>query len=400
MKSAQGKLPPLMHTKTTGSTPFFLNLHVGDVGHTLIYGPTGGGKSVYLGMMAAQFLRYPKASICAFDKGRSMWALVEACGGEHYDIGADDSALSFSPLTEIDSESDCAWAEEWISTLYEVRTSKATTPRQLQEIHRAMRLLRETKTSQQRSLSDLLTILQQCGQGDDLKLTLTYYTHQGAFGELLDARSETLKPSHFQVFEIEELMAMGEKKAIPVLLYLFRRFERSLKGQPALLLLDEAWVMLGHPVFREKIRQWLKELRKKNCAVVMATQSLSDSVRSGIYDVLLESCPTKILLPNEEANKGGTAEFPGPRDFYAMMGLNETEIETIRTAAKKRDYYYVSPLGRRLFSLGLGPVALSFVAVSDKETISHLKNLKATHGPRWPMIWMQEKGVKHAQRVG
>ena len=68
-------------------------------------------------------------------------------------------------------------------------------------------------------------------------------------------------------------MAMGERNLIPALLYLFRRFERSLKGQPAYLLLDEAWVMLGHPVFRAKIREWLKVLRKANCAVVLATQA-------------------------------------------------------------------------------------------------------------------------------
>ena len=107
-------------------------------------------------------------------------------------------------------------------------------------------------------------------------------------------------------------MALGEKNLIPVLLYLFRHFERSLTGAPALLLLDEAWVMLGHPVFREKIREWLKVLRKANCAVVLATQSLSDAVRSGILDVLLESCPTKILLPNEEADKGGSGAVASP----------------------------------------------------------------------------------------
>ena len=98
-----------------------------------------------------------------------------------------------------------------------------------------------------------------------------------------------LTEAPFTVFEIEELMALGERTSIPVLLYLFRRFERSLKGQPAYLLLDEAWVMLGHPVFRAKIREWLKVLRKANCAVVLATQTLSDAARSGILDVLSNS---------------------------------------------------------------------------------------------------------------
>lgn len=387
-------LPSLMHTVTTGSTPFRMNLHVGDVGHTLITGPTGGGKSVFLNTTAVQFLRYPGATITAFDKGRSMWALVEACGGRHYDIGGDGSTLSFAPLSVLDTDQDIAWAEEWIASVYEARTDKTPTPRQAQEIHRAMTILR-AKQRHERSLSDFVLTLQQTAPDDDMKDALRLYTQSGQYGNLLDAREDHLQDAHFSVFEIEELMAMKERIAIPVLLYLFRRFERSLQGQPALLLLDEAWTMLGHPVFREKIRQWLKELRKKNCAVVMATQSLSDSIRSGIYDVLLESCPTKILLPNEEADKTGTAEHPGPRDFYAMMGLNDTEIEIIRTATKKREYYYISPEGRRLFDLGLGPVALSFVAVSDKEKLAHLKQLKAQYGSDWPYVWLKERGLRY-----
>ena len=191
-------------------------------------------------------------------------------------------------------------------------------------------------------------------------------------------------------------MAMGERNLIPVLLYLFRRFERSLKGQPAYLLLDEAWVMLGHPVFRAKIREWLKVLRKANCAVILATQSLSDAARSGILDVLIESCPTKIFLPNDEAATAGTPEHPGPRDLYAAMGLNETQVEIIRTATKKRHYYLVSPEGRRLFDLGLGPVALSFAGVSSKEQIAHLNHLARHHGERWPFAWLEEQGVDYA----
>src|SRR5262249_23949725 len=210
---------------------------------------------------------------------------------------------------------------------------------------------------------------------------------------LLDARSDEVRDNSFTVFEIEELMSLGERNLIPVLLYLFRHFERSLTGNPALLLLDEAWVMLGHPVFREKIREWLKVLRKANCAVVLATQSLSDAVRSGILDVLLESCPTKILLPNEEADKGGSGGVTGPLDLYRMIGLNETEIEILKSAVKKRHYYYTSPEGRRLFELGLGPLALAFTAVSSREDVALVLRLIDTHGEDWRQAWLRERGV-------
>jgi type IV secretion system protein VirB4 len=191
-------------------------------------------------------------------------------------------------------------------------------------------------------------------------------------------------------------MGLGERSLIPALLYLFRRFERSLDGSPALLLLDEAWIMLGHPVFREKIREWLKVLRKANCAVVLATQSLSDAARSGLLDVLQEACPTKIFLPNEEADKSGSGQVLGPRDIYALFGLNDAEIAIIQSGVKKRHYYTVSPDGRRQFELGLGPIALAFAGASSKEQIAEIKTLQARHGEAWPHVWLKTNGVDHA----
>lgn len=387
--------PPLLYGATSGATPFRLNLHVGDVGHTLVFGPTGAGKSTLLATIIAQFRRYPDASIFAFDKGNSLWALTHAVRGQHYEI-ASDQTLHFTPLSVLESDSDMAWAEEWVATCYQLQSGFAPNPTQREAIHKAMVLHRDASGPDHRSLTDFLSTL----QDEALRSALSYYTLDGSLGALLDSASDGLQTGSLVVLEIEELMAMGDKAAIPVLLYLFRRFEKSLKGQPALLVLDEAWVMLGHPVFREKIREWLKVLRKANCAVVLATQSLSDAVKSSIFDVLIESCPTKILLPNEEADKGGTDQHPGPRDLYTIMGLNEAQIDILKTAIKKRHYYYLSPEGRRLFELNLGPVALSFVAVSDKETLSHLRKLKDIYGVEWPMKWLNEKGVHYDSLVG
>lgn len=381
--------PPLLHGATSGATPFRINLHVGDVGHTLIFGPTGAGKSVLLCTIALQALRYPGVTISAFDKGRSMWATVRACGGHHYDIAGDAGGPSFCPLSVLETDADLAWAEDWIATCFELQSGRAPTPGERDAMHRAMLLLR---TANDRTLTHYVAQV----QDETVRSALRYYTLEGTLGRLLDAEEDGLAEAAFAVFEIEDLMAMGERNLIPVLLYLFRRFERSLKGQPAYLLLDEAWIMLGHSAFRAKIREWLKVLRKQNCAVVLATQSLSDAARSGILDVLIESCPTKVFLPNEEAGTSGTPEHPGPRDLYLAMGLNDTQVEIIRSATKKRHYYFVSPEGRRLFDLGLGPVALSFAGVSSKERISHLDRLAERDGNRWPFSWLEEQGVDYA----
>ena len=153
--------------------------------------------------------------------------------------------------------------------------------------------------------------------------------------------------------------------------------------------------MLGHPVFPAKIRKMAEGPAQSELCVVLATQSLSDAARSGVLDVLIEFCPTKIFLPNEEATTAGTAEHPGPRDLYEAMELNETQIEIIRSATKKRHYYLVSPEGRRLFDLGLGPIALSFAGVSSKEQIAHLRDLASRVGEQWPFAWLAELGVDY-----
>ncbi|WP_371349329.1 conjugal transfer protein TrbE [Ancylobacter sp. IITR112] len=377
--------PPLMLV-ASGSTPFRLNLHVDDVGHTLIFGPTGSGKSTLLALIAAQFRRYAQAQIFAFDKGRSMLPLTLAAGGDHYEIGESDGdgapTLAFCPLSELATDGDRAWASEWIETLVALQ-GVAITPDHRNAISRQVGLM---ASANGRSLSDFVSGVQM----REIKEALHHYTVDGPMGQLLDAESDGLSLRSFQTFEIEQLMNMGERSLVPVLLYLFRRIEKRLTGAPSLIVLDEAWLMLGHPTFRDKIREWLKVLRKANCAVILATQSISDAERSGIIDVLKESCPTKICLPN------GAAREPGTREFYERIGFNERQIEIVATALPKREYYVASPEGRRLFDMALGPVALSFAGASGKEDLKQIAALKSEHGDGWPERWLQQRGIGNA----
>lgn len=377
--------PPLMQV-ASGSTPFRLNLHVDDVGHTLIFGPTGSGKSTLLALIAAQFRRYEYAQIFAFDKGNSLLPLTLAAGGHHYEIGgdADEKArvLAFCPLSELSSDGDRAWATEWIEMLVGLQ-GVAITPDVRNAISRQIGLM---AAAPGRSLSDFVSGVQM----REIKDALHHYTVDGPMGQLLDAEEDGLTLRALQTFEIEQLMNMGERNLVPVLTYLFRRIEMRLDGSPTLIILDEAWLMLGHPVFRAKIREWLKVLRKANCAVVLATQSISDAERSGIIDVLKESCPTKICLPN------GAAREPGTREFYERIGFNERQIEIVATAIPKREYYVATPEGRRLFDMSLGPLALSFVGASGKQDLKRIRALKSEHGRDWPIHWLQSRGVHDA----
>lgn len=371
--------PPLMQGITNGSTPFRLNLHVRDVGHSFMFGPTGAGKSTALGLIAAQLRRYPGMSIFAFDKGMSLYPLGKAVGGKHFTVAGDDETLAFCPLAFLETKGDRAWAMDWIDTILALN-GVITTPAQRNEIGNAIVNMHE---SGGRTLSEFTIII----QDEAIRDAIRQYTVDGAMGHLLDAEQDGLALSDFTVFEIEELMNLGEKYALPVLLYLFRRIERSLRGQPAAIILDEAWIMLGHPAFRAKIREWLKVMRKSNCLVLMATQSLSDAANSGILDVIVESTATKIFLPNVYARDEDTSVL------YRRMGLNPRQIDILATAIPKRQYYYVSENGRRLFELALGPVALAFVGATDKESIATIKALEARLGPRWVDEWLSLRGV-------
>ena len=383
--------PALMYCVTQGATPFRLNTHVRDVGHTFVFGPTGSGKSTLLGAMIAQARRYRGMTLYCFDKGLSLYPLARAAGARHFTVSADarldshlkpglsQSNLSFCPLQFLDSQSDRAWAMEWIDALLALN-GLVTTPAQRNEIGLAIAAMHKTGS---KTLSEFYTLIQDAAVRETLKV----YTVEGAMGHLLDAQEDGLHLSDFTVFEIEELMNLGDRYALPVLLYLFRRIEQSLHGQPAMIVLDEAWIMLGHKVFREKIREWLKVLRKANCMVLMATQSLTDAAHSGILDVIVESTATKIFLPNVYARDQDTAAL------YRRMGLNERQIEILATAVQKRHYYYVSEKGRRLFELALGPLALAFVGSTDKESIATIKELEARHGNNWVREWLAMRGL-------
>lgn len=382
--------PALFQAATSGAAPFWMNIAVDDVLHTLIFGPIGSGKSVLLSFIMVQALRYQGISIWAFDKGRTMLPATLACRGQHYDIGIDE--LSFCPLGILETPSDAAAAEEWIAACFELQHSVGPDTTEQDAIHQAVELMRRSTGGH--SLTDFWGMV----QNDRVKAAIDYYRVTGPAGRLLDAEQDGLAEGNLITFEMDELMGMGPKTLIPVLLYLFRRFERQLRGQPAMLLLDEAWIFLGHPVFREKIREWLKTLRKANCGVVMATQSLSDANRSGLLDVLLESMPTKIFLPNAEAATTGTEENPGPAELYSSMGLNEAQIALIAGARPKRHYYVTSPQGSRLIDLQLGPTALAFVGSGfSKEQLAHIKALNTRYGDEWPTIWLRERSRARPQ---
>jgi type IV secretion system protein VirB4 len=345
----------------------------------MLFGPTRSGKSTHLGLTALQWKRYPGARIYAFDKGMSMYPACMAANGDHYTIAAKEEALAFAPLQFLDSKEDRAWAMEWIDTILALNGLN-TTPAQRNEIGNAIMNMHKSKS---KTLSEFSVTI----QDEAIREALKQYTVDGLMGHLLDAENDGLGLSDFMTFEIEKLMNLGEKFALPVLLYLFRRIEESLDGRPTLIILDEAWLMLAHPVFCKKIKDWLDSMAKKNCSVLMATQHLSHAEQSGILDVIVESTAARIFLANPAATDVVTAAL------YERMGLNTRQINIIAKAVPKRDYFYFSENGARLYQLALGPLALAFVGATDKESLSIIQKLVTLHGKSWVEHWLRQRGL-------
>ncbi len=383
--------PPLFFARTGGATPFRFSLHVGDVGHTLIVGPTGAGKSVLLALMALQFRRYARAQVFAFDFGGSIRAAAVAMGGDWHDLGgalADEAAeaVALQPLARVDDSGERAWAAEWIAALLG-RESVAITPDLKEHLWSALTALASAPMAE-RTITGLAVLLQSTA----LKQALQPYTVAGPWGRLLDAESERLGAADVQAVETEGLIGTGVAPA--ALAYLFHRIADRLDGRPSLVIIDEGWLALGDPGFAGQLREWLKTLRKKNASVVFATQSLADIAGSAIAPAIIESCPTRLFLPNERALE------PQIAAIYRRFGLNDRQIEILSRATPKREYYCQSRRGNRLFELGLSEVALAFTAASSKSDQAMISRLLAEHGSDgFAAAWLRAKGLDWAAEM-
>lgn len=353
--------PPLIYTKTKGSTPFRFNIHIEDIGHSAIVGPTGYGKSVLLGLIASSFMKYKDSRVYFFDKDASSRVLTYAVGGEFHDLGNDE--LSFQPLANIEIVEEKEWAYGWILEILEQENVKVS-PTQKEKIWKALDNLSKTPI-ELRTISNFYTSV----NDREIKEALIPYKIGGALGRYFDSDKDTLNFSRWQVFEMNQVI--NNKKGItPLLSYIFRRIENSLDGSPYIIILDECWMFFDSPIFAAKIREWLKVLRKKNCSVIFATQELGDILNSKLFTTVLDACQTKVFLPNPNAFADNYIPI------YEKFGLNKTEIEIISKATKKKEYYYKSTKGSRLFELDLKEKTLSLIASSDLAKQNKAKELK------------------------
>ena len=312
---------------TVSGTPYFFSFHVRDVGHTMIIGPTGAGKTVLLNFLCAQAQKF-KGRLFFFDKDRGAEIFIRAIRGRYMTPTAARPS-GFNPFQLEDSNENRSFLVEFLKAL--VSTSDAPLPaHEIDRINEAVngnyKLPKE-----QRRLRNLAAFMGLGGPGT-LAGRLSMWHSNGSHAKLFDNAEDQIDFESARSFGIEMANILQDKVSIgPVLLYLFHRIQSSLHGDPTMIVLDEAWALIGNPVFAPKIKDWLKVLRKLNTFVVFATQSVEDAAKSSISDTLVQQTATQIFLPNLRAT-------PIYRDVFM---LSEREFNLVKTTDPSTRYFLV-----------------------------------------------------------
>ena len=380
------KGPVLLYTDSTGNTPFRLSLHVGQVGHTMVVGPSGSGKSVLLNTIEAHFLKYPNSNVFIFDKAASSRALTLAVGGSFYNLVAQGNGeLSFQPLAHIKELTERQWASAWIISYLESQNMKVD-GRTKDKIWNALESMCQMPESEL-----TMSLFSDMVQDVDIRIGIKPLTKEGAYGGLFDNAKDYSGKGRWQVFEMEKLMATPE--IVPSTLdYLFHRIETQLSKAtgPSIIVLDECWLFFDNPAFRDKLREYFKDMRKKNTSIIFATQNLADVVanKGPLFTTVSENCPSRIYLPNPNAANALNAEM------YRAFGLNDSQINIIAHIKPQHDYYYAcAEKGNRVFALALQPSELPFVTSTSKSDQQAMNKLIAAgFGDDFVHQWLHYKG--------
>jgi type IV secretion system protein VirB4 len=284
---------------TTSGTPYFFNFHIRDVGHTMIVGPTGAGKTVLMNFLCAQAQKF-KPKMFFFDKDRGAEIFIRAIGGKYTTIDA-SKPTGFNPLTLPDTYENRAFLLEWFQVLL-TSNGESITAQDITTINQVIegnyRLPKKDRV-----LSNVAAFFGMDGPGT-LAGRLAQWHGEGSRAKLFDNPQDMIDFQSSRVFGFE----MGEilKDAValpPALLYLFHRINNSLDGTNTMVVLDEAWALIDNPVFASRIKNWLKVMRKQNAMVIFATQSVEDASKSAISDTLVQQTATQIFLPNLKATE-------------------------------------------------------------------------------------------------
>ncbi|MGH8132147.1 MAG: VirB4 family type IV secretion/conjugal transfer ATPase, partial [Steroidobacteraceae bacterium] len=299
---------------TRARSPYYFSLHASDpsdpdggsrkdTGHTFICGPTGSGKTVFIGFLVAMLERQGATQVI-FDKDRGLEILVRALGGEYLAL-RHGAPTGFNPLQLPATPGHVEFLKAWLRMLVRPSGGRALTAREDGDLEQALRGTLALDPPARR-LSRLLEFLDPTDpEGLHARLARWCEVGHGDYAWVFDNAEDSIVPRlagrAVVGFDASEFLDHETTRA-PVTLYMFHLVRQLLDGRRLVCWMDEFWRLLADPAFEGFAREGPKTWRKLNGVMCLATQSASDVLDSPISRTIIEQTPTKVFFPNADAS--------------------------------------------------------------------------------------------------
>jgi len=369
---------PITVLETTSSTPYFFNLHTGDLGNFTLIGPSGSGKTVVLNFLIAQAQKfYPRTFF--FDKDRGAEIFIRAIGG-HYDVLRPGTPTGFNPLQLPENAINQAFLRQWLSQILTPAGGQLTADENA-IISSAVdaNFGQPTEYRQLRYLVELLAGGARPIRGDLASRLAPWYgagEHAWLFDNPADQLNLDTRTAGFDMTALLDNPALRT----PAMMYLFHRVDERLDGSPSMIVIDEGWKALDDDVFVHRLKDWMKTIRKRNGVVGFATQSASDAIESKIAATIIEQSATQLFMSNPKAQAS---------DYCDGFGLTEHELDLVRSLPEHLRCVLIKQGGNSVVArLDMGNMPDAITVLSGRETsVRKLDELRRDHGDA-PSEWM------------
>ena len=371
---------PITVLETTSSTPYFFNLHSGDLGNFTLIGPSGSGKTVVLNFLIAQSQKFEPRTFF-FDKDRGAEIFIRAIGG-HYDVLRPGTPTGFNPLQLAGNAANQAFLRQWLSQMLTPRGGQLTADENAiiasavdanfdqPAEHRQLRYLVELLAGGARPIRG------------DLASRLAPWYGAGEHAWLFDnARDQLNLDTRTAGFDMTALLDNPVLRT-PAMMYLFHRVDERLDGTPSMIVIDEGWKALDDDVFVHRLKDWMKTIRKRNGIVGFATQSASDAIESRIAATIIEQSATQLFMSNPKAQAS---------DYCDGFGLTEHELDLVRSLPEHLRCVLIKQGGNSVVArLDMADMPDAITVLSGRETsVRKLDELRRNHGDA-PADWMPQ----------
>ncbi len=326
--------------ETRHQTPYHLTMHVQDVGHALILGATGSGKSFLLNFVLTHAQKYDPLTI-VFDLGHSYRKLATLLGGSYLELGLRQTGVTINPFALDPTREHLHFLHGFTRVLLEGSDGYRLSELEDRELYDAIENLYVLDRAQRR-LFTLANLLPRTLSG-----RLTKWIEGGRYADLFDHVEDTLSVQSFQVFDFEAMRAYPALLE-PLLFYILHRVSTQMAGRNAggltLCIMDEAWRFIQHPTLRAYVEEALKTWRKRNGALWLATQSIEDFASADLLQTVIEACPTKLFLANPAVDRTRYAE---------LFQLNTRELDLLTELMPRRELLLKRPDVSKVLALNV-----------------------------------------------